>query len=397
MIRIRTTTCAGCLLALSVLVAPDLRAQEGVPPAPGVVWTFKTGGMIWGSATARDGVVYFGSTDGTIYALEVRTGKPVWRFQTKGPVYGDVAVYDDCLYAGSDDGFLYKLNRADGAEIWRFNIHEETPLDRFEPGNFVNTNRGFDFRGPNPVEVDGVVYVGSPDRHLYAIDAATAAEKWHFETGDIVRSVPGVADGNVVFGSYDGRVYAVDRDTGVQRWACDTGAPVTPAPLIHDGVVYIGNRSTTTAMGALYALRLDDGTVVWRKEWGEGSWVEAAATLYDDTLYIGSSFWAMTLAVDPSTGAFIWQTRVGGGAYSTPALTEQAYYSGVVGFDNGRGHTGAFVRLDRATGRPVWRYPFPEIPGQFAHGVAASPVLADGLLLFGALDHTFYALKDDME
>lgn len=381
------------LLSLLLLCfSTSLFAQNG--GAPEIVWTFETGGPIWGSSTTRDGVLYVASTDSAVYALRAGTGALLWRFETGGPIYGDVAVYDGYLYAGSDDGFLYKLNRADGSEHWRFNIHEATPLERFEPGNFVNTNRGFDFRGPNPIEADGIVYVGSPDTRLYAIDATTGTKKWFFETDDIVRSQPAVADGKVIFGSYDGRVYALDKETGDQRWVVDTGAPVTAAPLVHDGVVYLGNRSTRTTTGMLYALDVAAGETIWTKEWGEGSWVESSAVFYDGTVYIGSSFWATTLAIDPATGASVWERRVGGGAYSTPALTQDAGYTGTVGFDNDRGLTGALLRLDRATGEEVWRFPFPKIPGRFYHGVSASPEVVDGLILFGAHDGVFYALRE---
>ncbi|MCH8349839.1 MAG: PQQ-binding-like beta-propeller repeat protein, partial [Chloroflexi bacterium] len=40
-------------------------------------------------------------------------------------------------------------------------------------------------------------------------DAATGQEKWRFETGDRVSSSPAVVDGVVYFGSDDGHLYAV--------------------------------------------------------------------------------------------------------------------------------------------------------------------------------------------
>jgi len=54
-----------------------------------------------------------------------------------------------------------------------------------------------------------VVYFGSNDNHLYAVDANTGEEKWKFETGDSVSS-PAVLDGVVYFGSQDNHLYAVD-------------------------------------------------------------------------------------------------------------------------------------------------------------------------------------------
>ena len=60
-----------------------------------------------------------------------------------------------------------------------------------------------------PAVSDGVVYFGSTDNHLYALDAKTGKEKWKFKTGDWVSSSPAVSDGVVYFGSYK-HIYALD-------------------------------------------------------------------------------------------------------------------------------------------------------------------------------------------
>jgi len=62
----------------------------------------------------------------------------------------------------------------------------------------------------SPAVADGVVYVGSFDNHLYAVDIATGQERWRFKTEALVGSSPAVADGVVYFGSGDGHLYAVE-------------------------------------------------------------------------------------------------------------------------------------------------------------------------------------------
>ncbi|HPL05588.1 MAG TPA: PQQ-binding-like beta-propeller repeat protein, partial [Bacteroidales bacterium] len=56
---------------------------------------------------------------------------------------------------------------------------------------------------------DGVVYFGSFDGNLYAVDIKTGQEKWKFKTKYWVLSSPAIADGVVYFGSFDGNLYAV--------------------------------------------------------------------------------------------------------------------------------------------------------------------------------------------
>jgi len=72
------------------------------------------------------------------------------------------------------------------------------------------------------LDLDGVVYVGSWDRNLYAIDAATGNKRWAFETGQDtviynqvgINSSAAVSNGIVFFGARDGHFYAVDARSG---------------------------------------------------------------------------------------------------------------------------------------------------------------------------------------
>ena len=72
--------------------------------------------------------------------------------------------------------------------------------------------------------------MGSNDRKVYALNAATGVHRWAFATGVDVYSSPAVSpDGTSIFvGSGDNKVYALNAATGVQRWAfatpCSTNA-----------------------------------------------------------------------------------------------------------------------------------------------------------------------------
>jgi outer membrane protein assembly factor BamB len=57
---------------------------------------------------------------------------------------------------------------------------------------------------------NGVVYVGSDDHKMYALDASTGNELWSYNTGDEVTSSPAVVNGELYFGSGDGNIYAFD-------------------------------------------------------------------------------------------------------------------------------------------------------------------------------------------
>ena len=147
--------------------------------------------------------------------------------------------------------------------------------------------------------MDGVVYVGSFLGYVYAVVPPTLASapqaggpgpapaptptlRWRYETGDDVRSSPAVVDGVVYVGSYDDYVYALDADSGQLRWRYETGFPVSSSPAVVDGVVYVGSGDKY-----VYALDADSGQLRWRYETGHG--VFSSPAVVDGVVYVGSN------------------------------------------------------------------------------------------------------------
>ena len=93
----------------------------------------------------------------------------------------------------------------------------------------------------SPAVANGVVYVGSFDDKVYALNATTGATLWTATTGSLVPSSPAVANGVVYVGSYDHKVYALDATTGATLWTASTGSSVYSSPAVANGVVYVGS------------------------------------------------------------------------------------------------------------------------------------------------------------
>ena len=124
--------------------------EEGVPELTEILWKFETGGDVNSSPSVVGGVVYFGSGDGNLYALDSKTGKEKWRFETGDVVFSSPSVVGGVVYFGSVDNNLYALDSKTGKEKWRF-----------ETGSYVYSS---------PSVVGGVVYFGSEDNYLYAVE-----------------------------------------------------------------------------------------------------------------------------------------------------------------------------------------------------------------------------------
>ena len=93
----------------------------------------------------------------------------------------------------------------------------------------------------SPAVANGVVYFGSYDKNVYALNASTGALIWKYTTGNEVVSSPAVANGVVFVGSEDNNVYALNANTGTLLWKYLTGGSVDSSPTVANGVLYVGS------------------------------------------------------------------------------------------------------------------------------------------------------------
>ncbi len=157
------------------------------------IWnhTTTTRNGVFSSPAVVGGVVYVGSFDSKVYALNASSGAFIWSYTTGGAVSSSPAVVGGVVYVGSTEGNVYALNATDGVKLWSYTT-------------------SYYIVESSPAVVGGVVYVGAYDHNVYALNAASGAKLWNYTTGGIVYlSSPAVVGGVVYIGSYDGNVYAL--------------------------------------------------------------------------------------------------------------------------------------------------------------------------------------------
>ncbi len=361
---------------------------------PRILWTAPTGGAVWGNPTVTGGVVYIGSDDGKLYALEETSGEVRWQFATGGMVRSCPAVGGGLVYIASDDGYAYAVHAGDGSPAWRTDIGNTAPVD--VRANLLNnpSPRGYDYRQSSPVLASGRVYVGSSDTNVYALDAATGEVIWKRATGDQVRATPTVAGGVVYVGSWDERMYALDAESGDVLWQQPLSGEVQSTAVVADGLVYCASRKASVV-----ALDASTGEVRWEHSYGTNMWVESSPRLVGDTVFIGSSASRFVLALDRLTGENLAVYVLGACAWSTPAVAGDTLYIG--GTDTGEVAFAGLFALPIVNGRlvedtpPQWMV---RVRGTLDVsrnwcGVASSPVVADGAVFFGGLNGKVYAVR----
>jgi outer membrane protein assembly factor BamB len=203
-------------------------------------WRFKTGDDpdthnqvgIQSSAAVVDGVVYFGCRDSNLYAVDASTGQKKWAFNNKGSwVIGSPAVRNGTVYfATSDSSLFYALDAKSGTPIFSLNF-KQWPLFS------------------SPAVAGNMLYVGSHEGKMIAIDLAAQRTAWVFQTegslqnGAAYTNPDGTPNYEAAFTEnfYDHMVVGVSKMLSV-------GA-VLSSPVVVGNVVYFGS-----ADGNVYAL-----------------------------------------------------------------------------------------------------------------------------------------------
>ncbi|MEP7302474.1 MAG: PQQ-binding-like beta-propeller repeat protein [Caldimonas sp.] len=348
--------------------------RERADAIDGVKFTFRSDGPIRGTPLVRAGAVYFGSGDGSVYALDARSGALRWRFATRGAVMSSPAAADGRLYVSSRDGHLYCLDAASGALRWRHRFAADLGAQNY-----------WDYLLSSPTIVGDRVFIGAGDGHLYAFDAASGRIAWTFDAGARIRSTPAVGNGLVVVGTMAGRVVAVAAASGALQWSfasdgaaqtfADKGNDTTSifaSPVLAGALVTVGARD-----GSLYALELASGKLAWRSTHDGSSWILSSA--FDgDTLYVGSGSALIVQAADPATGTERWRFKTRGAVFSSIAIARDTLL-----FSD---FTGTLYAIDSRNGASRWQFPM-------GGRSLSTPVVADGVVYAASDSGVLFALS----
>lgn len=220
----------------SKLYAFDLASEQSLWQQP-----FSSGNRLWATPILLGDKLIFGSLDHKVYAVYWRDGTLAWSWSSGGGIASSPVVVDGVIYIGSFDGQLHALN-AQGQHLWAF------------PASGWLWQR--------PLFHEGKIYIGSLDGVFYAVDAARRELLWRFTTGGKLRSAAVAAAGVIVVATTEGRVYGFDAASREMKlkWPNPfaAGAPVTADLAVWGEVVLVHSQA-----GVLYALKAQTGEKMW--------------------------------------------------------------------------------------------------------------------------------------
>ena len=179
------------------------------------------------SAALANGRIFFGSSNGAVYAIDSQTGKQLWKTQLDAATSTAVAVSGKAIVVGTQGKKLYRLRASDGRVIGALDLDvvpEDTPA--------IGT------RG---------IYLMS-EKEVLLVDPNVTRVLWHADsTSKWTSPRPRLWHGWVVVGDRDGTLYALDEATGAVVWSQN----------IHDKPIRgIGSDESTLYVGTI------DGQVI---------------------------------------------------------------------------------------------------------------------------------------
>lgn len=156
-------------------------------------WDYPTSkSWVIGTPAVRDGVVYVGTSDSSRFmALDAKTGRLRFDFEAKAYMFSSAALAGDLAYVGDHNGKLYAVDLKSGKLAWEF----QTEASKADPLKILNSD------GALKQEVlFAPVFGDFEDMYL---------DVYKFTTIGSILSSPVVDKGVVYFGSMDGNVYAL--------------------------------------------------------------------------------------------------------------------------------------------------------------------------------------------
>jgi alcohol dehydrogenase (cytochrome c) len=216
---------------------------------------------------------------------------------------------------------------AAGREITAANVGKLRPV-------FVFQTAVMDSQETAPIVVNGVMYLTTSFNHVYAIDAATGEEFWHYKhkmdpvttycCGPNNRGVA-ISGGKLFMGTLDAKLVALDAKTGSLLWQTQIADPEegyseTMAPVAVDGKVLIGtNGGEYGVRGFVKAFDQESGKLLWTfytipETGSEGVWAKNDATGRDELRDIAQEKEALS-----KMGGDFYKT-LGGGVWMAPAV-----------------------------------------------------------------------------
>jgi outer membrane protein assembly factor BamB len=334
------------------------QAQPALPDIAGLapgqkVWAFATGGWVNANPIVVDGVVYVGSRDGHLYAVNAATGLLAWRYPALG-LFAAPTFTAGIVGTASTGGNFYANNGHTGMLAW-----EQTTVAARE---FM---RGWATDG-------GDVIMPTTAGALKVYDAQTGTTITTYTTSAGFSGTI-AAEGDIIYAlDGDGTLHAIS-ENGVAVWS----TPLLQNTTAGTGLVVAGDTIYLGATaGKLYSLDVGTGDVNWSYQ-AQHNLGSDPVIAYGNVYF--SDIRGVVYAITAAQAAPVWtySTAIGAGSIGPAVANGQVYLC----------TSDSVQSLAAASGEPGWSF---TAPG--GASFMSTPAVADGIVYVGCQDNNVYAI-----
>jgi alcohol dehydrogenase (cytochrome c) len=255
---------------------------------------------------------------------------PAWS-QSKGAPATPVTQDQLNAAAGDSNNFLHTNGNYDQTRYFPGKQIDTSNVGKLHPAWIFQTEVKESME-TTPIVVNGVMYVTTSFDHVYALNAKTGEEYWHYKhaMGPVTTYCCGpnnrgvaVYDDKVYLATLDSKLVALDAKTGSIVWQTQIADPTlgyseTMAPTAVNGKILIGtNGGEYGIRGFVRAYDAKTGKLIWNfdttAEKSVGVWATHDATGHDMHRDIEAEKAQLAKTGDP-------YKTVGGGVWQNPAV-----------------------------------------------------------------------------
>ncbi len=347
------TRCQACGKPLALPTAPQQAAQRqsqnwssfrGSPARTGVtadnlrpplkqVWSLQMQGAVDGSPIIHNGIIYVGSRDHHLYALDGQSRRERWRYDAGAPLRSTPTLHGDTLFFGDDDGTMHAVQNLGGTARWRVPLRGKIfasagagaglIISATQAGRVVALNPtsgetiwehfdGSPFYA-SPALLNNLVIVANGSGQVKGLDIASGKPQWAFQASNQIRATPACQDGLALIAAMDGSVALLDMHTGERLWQRSLGVPISASPILTRERVFAAGQE-----GVVFALSRADGNRLWTAK--TSGQIAASPILCGTALLVIDSEGAVLL-IDADTGKITSQLSLGAPVFASPAVS----------------------------------------------------------------------------
>ncbi len=172
-----------------------------------------------------DNRLYFGTTAGVFLCVERYQGEREWSFRLpetrkrKG-IRSSAAAFENLVIFGGEDGSVYALDAKTGREQWSY----DTGAPIFATPSISN----------------GVVCIGNAQGDFFALDAKTGAKRWHLSAGTPIYAAASFWYDLVLIGTTGGKLLALNTADGAMRWSVEFNSVINSSAVVSGNIAYVG-------------------------------------------------------------------------------------------------------------------------------------------------------------